>query len=122
MINVSLFSAYSTAYTIVLPYSASNHYPTVLVLEAHCPLGPIPFKFSTLWSNIPTVDQIVKFTWSQHIEGSSGFIWESKLKRTKCALKDWAKNYYKEPEKTKAEIKSELERVHSKIEERGLSQ
>lgn len=122
MINVSLLSAYSTAYVVVLPYSASAHYPTILVLEAHYPLGPIPSKFSSLWSSIPTADQIVKLTWSQHIEGSLRFIWESKLKRTKCTLKDWAKNYYKEPEKAKAEIKSELERVHNKIEEQGLSQ
>eukprot|EP00253_Pinus_taeda_P001896 PITA_01896 len=56
MINISLLSAYSTAYTTVLPYSTSDHYPTILVLEAHCPLGPISFKFSSLWSSIPTAN------------------------------------------------------------------
>eukprot|EP00253_Pinus_taeda_P013871 PITA_13871 len=99
LVNVSLLSSYSTAYASVLPYSTFDHYPTTLVLEAHCPLGPIPFKYSPLWSSIPIIDQIVKSTWSHHIEGSPRYIWENKLKRTKNALKDWAKNYYKEPEK-----------------------
>eukprot|EP00253_Pinus_taeda_P016043 PITA_16043 len=99
LVNVSLLSPYSTAYAIVLPYLASDHYPTTLVLEAHCPLGPIPFKYSPLWSSIPIVDHIVKFTWSRRIEGSSRYIWENKLKRTKSTLKEWAKNYYKEHEK-----------------------
>ena len=37
-------------------------------------------------------------------------------------MKEWTKNYYKELEKVKTEIKSKLEKVHSMIEERGLSQ
>jgi len=122
LVNVSLLSPYSTAYAIVLPYLASDHYPTTLVLEAHCPLRPIPFKYSPLWSSIPIVDHIVKFTWSRHIEGSSGYIWENKLKRTKSTLKEWEKNYYKEHEKVKTKIKSKLENVHSMIEELGLSE
>jgi len=84
LVNVSLLSSYSNAYAAILPYSTSDHYPKTLVLEAHCPLGPIPFKYSPLRSSIPIVDQIVKFTWIQHIEGSSRYIWENKLKRTKA--------------------------------------
>ena len=67
MINVSLLSTYSTAYASVHPYLASNHYPTSLVLEAHYPLGPIPFKYSSLWSSNPMVEKIVASTWCQHI-------------------------------------------------------
>eukprot|EP00253_Pinus_taeda_P031845 PITA_31845 len=122
LVNVSLLSSYSTAYVVVLPSSLSDHYPTTLVFEAHCPLGPTPFKYSPLWSSIPIIDQIVNLTYSQHIEWSLGYIWENKLKRTKSALKEWAKNHYKELEKDKIEIKSKLEKVHSMIEERGLSQ
>lgn len=113
LVNVTLLSFYSTAYVVVLPYSASDHYSTTLVLEAHYPLGPIPFKYNPLWSNIPTIEEIVKNTWSQHIEGLLGYIWENKFKRTKYALKEWGKNYYMELEKDKTEIKNKLEKIHS---------
>eukprot|EP00253_Pinus_taeda_P032306 PITA_32306 len=121
-VNVTLLSSYSTAYVVVFSYSVSDHYPTTLVLETHCPLGPIPCKYSPLWSSFPSVEEIVKNTWSQHIKRSSGYIWENKLKMTKCALKEWEKNYYMEPEKDKTEIKNKLEKIHSITEERGLSQ
>lgn len=74
LVNVTVLSSYSTAYAVVLPYSVSDHYPTTLVLEAHCPLGPIPFKYIPLWSSIPAVEETIKNTWSQHIEGSPGYI------------------------------------------------
>lgn len=91
LVNISLLSNFSVGYANVLSTSASDHYPITLTLETHCPLGPIPFKFSPLWNQIPTAREIVKETWSQHVEGSPSFILETKLKRTKKALKDWAK-------------------------------
>lgn len=56
------------------------------------------------------------------MESSPCFIWETKLKRTKQILKDWAKDNYQEPEEIKKKVKNELEGVQSRIEEHGLSQ
>jgi len=56
------------------------------------------------------------------VEGSPGFIWETKLKRTKQVIKEWAKENYQEPEEVKKKIKSDLESVQLRIEEHGLSQ
>ena len=103
-------------------FRSSDHYPISIALEAHCPLGPLPFKYNSLWRSNPIVDQIVQTAWHQHIEGSPGFIWECKLKNTKHALKDWVKQHYKEPENVKAELKNKLKETHRKIEENGLSQ
>ena len=111
LVNISFLSSFSTAYSVILPYAASDHYPTTLTLETHSSLGPIPFKYSLLWNNLPIVDQLVNQTWRQHIEGSPRFIWESKLKRIKSASKDWARNHYKEPEKVKIEIKRDRKSV-----------
>eukprot|EP00253_Pinus_taeda_P029738 PITA_29738 len=113
---------WSNRYTNILNTSASDHYPITLTLETHYPLGPIPFKYNPLWNRIPAAREIVKETWSQHVEGSPCFIWETKLKRTKKALKDWAKESYQEPEETKKKVKNELEDVQARIEEHGLSQ
>eukprot|EP00253_Pinus_taeda_P005338 PITA_05338 len=51
MVNVTFLSSFSIAYATTLPFSTSDHYPTTLVLKAHCPLGPIPFKYA------PVVEQ-----------------------------------------------------------------
>ena len=121
LVNTSFLSEFSTAHATILPYLASDHYPISIVLEAHCPLGPLPFKYNSLWRSNPIVDQIVKTTWQHHIEGSLGLIWECKLKNTKNALKKWVKQHYKEPENVKAELKNKLKENHRKIEENGLS-
>jgi len=122
LVNISLLSTFSVGYTNILSTSASDHYPITLTLETHCPLGPIPFKYSPLWNRNPAAREIVKETWSQHVEGSPCFIWETKLKRTKKALKYWAKESYQEPEETKKKVKNELEDVQARIEEHGLTQ
>jgi len=83
-------------YASILPFSASDHYPITLTLETHCPLGPIPFKYSPVWNCIPEFKEIVQHTWNQHVEGSPGFIWETKQRRTKQAIKEWEKSSYKD--------------------------
>lgn len=58
----------------------------------------------------------------QHVEGSPGSIWESKLRNTKWAIKEWVKINYKEPERIKKEIKNTINNVQKEIEEQGLTQ
>lgn len=60
--------------------------------------------------------------WTQHVEGSLTYIWETKLKQTRQALKTWAKTNYQEPELIKKDIKKNLEEVQQNIEVVGLSQ
>eukprot|EP00253_Pinus_taeda_P027333 PITA_27333 len=122
LVSIEYLSSFTVGYAKILNTSASNHYPITLILEAHCPLGPIPFKYSPLWNWIPAVGDIVQKTWIHHVEGSPGFIWETKLKRVKQVIKEWAKENYQDPEKVKKKIKSELESVQIRIEEHGLTQ
>eukprot|EP00253_Pinus_taeda_P018483 PITA_18483 len=60
--------------------------------------------------------------WIQHVEGFPGFIWETKLRKTKQAIKEWAKTKYQEPEKVKKGIKNNMESIQREIEENDLSQ
>lgn len=87
LVNVTLFSTYSAAYASIHPFTALDHYPTSLVLETHCSLGPFPFKYSPLWNDNSTMKDSIQSSWQQHIEGSPGYIWERKIKRVKYALK-----------------------------------
>lgn len=122
LVNTSFLTTFSVGYTNILITSASDHYPISLILETHRPLRPIPFKCSPLWTQISTVRAIVEAVWRQHVEGSPSFIWETKIKNVKRALKDWARDSYQEPEETKKKVKKDLEDVQTKIEEHGLSQ
>eukprot|EP00253_Pinus_taeda_P031705 PITA_31705 len=65
---------------------------------------------------------VVWQAWTQHVEGSPTFIWETKVKRTRQALKNWAKTKFQEPELSKKRIKKDLEELQKKIEAVGLSQ
>ena len=56
------------------------------------------------------------------MEASPSFIWETKLWKTKQAIKEWAKTRYQEPEKVKKEIKNNLDSIQRAIEENDLSQ
>lgn len=87
LINITLLSAFSIGYANILTCSASAHFPITLTLENHRPLGPIPFSYSSLWNDIPAVVGIVYSSWIQHVEGSPSFIWETKLQKTKQAIK-----------------------------------
>lgn len=122
LINVLFLSTFFVGYANILPFSAFDHYPITLTLESHCPLGSIPFKYSSLWNCIPVVKEIVQHTWNQHVKGSPSFIWQTKQRRTKQAIKKWAKTSYKEHEKIKKEIKNNLDCIQRTIEEHGLSQ
>eukprot|EP00253_Pinus_taeda_P005587 PITA_05587 len=96
----------------------SNH----LIYETYCPLGPLPFKFSQIWSDYQTARSLIQQTWSQHVEGSPGFIWENKLKNVKKALKTWAKTQYNEPEGKKREVKAKIEEFQCAIDNQEYHQ
>eukprot|EP00253_Pinus_taeda_P009759 PITA_09759 len=109
-------------YSNILNVSAYDHYSITLTLQSHCPLGPIPFKYSSIWNRIPAAKEVVQTTWIHHVEGSPTYIWETKLKRVRQALKNWARSNYQEPELNKKKIKQDLEDVQQRIERQGLSQ
>eukprot|EP00253_Pinus_taeda_P021062 PITA_21062 len=111
LVNISFLSTFAVGYTSILRTSASDHYPVSLTMESHRPLGPIPFKFSLLWTQNSTVRVIVKIAWRQHVEGSPSYIWETKIKNVKRALKDWAKDSYQEPKETKKNVQKALKEV-----------
>lgn len=122
LISIDFLSTFSTGYSNILNVSASDHYPVTLNLQLHCPLGPIPFKYSANWNRSPAAREVVYAAWTQHVEGSPTHIWETKLKKARQYLKNWAKSNYQEPEEHKKKIKQELEEVQQRIETQGLSQ
>eukprot|EP00253_Pinus_taeda_P022073 PITA_22073 len=121
LVNISLLSTFADAHSKVLSSSVSDHFPVMLTLESNAHLGPIPFRYNPLWRNNAVVTDIIEGTWKQHIEGSPSFIWEMKIKKTRKALKDWAKISYKEPERVKKNLQQELDKIQIQIEQQGLT-
>ena len=56
-------------------------------------------------------------SWSQPVTGSPNFVWEQKLKFTKLALKEWAKQNVKAPSSDKIEALKFLEEIQLEMEE-----
>eukprot|EP00253_Pinus_taeda_P010445 PITA_10445 len=121
LINITYLSSFATGQSNILNNSASDHYPITLTLLRHCQLDPLPFKYCSLWNQIPEARNAVWQAWTQHVEGSPTFIWETKMKRTRQALKNWAKTKFQEPELRKKHIKKDLEELQQKIEAFGLT-
>ena len=72
----------------ILPKLTSDHKPILLLLEEEENLGPLPFRYSPLWTERDRFMEVVHTTSSNHITGSPSYVWEKKLKLTKLNLKN----------------------------------
>ena len=75
----------------ILPKLASDHHPISLQFEIEDELNPIPFRFCPLWIEHEGFMDTVSQAWSDFVNGSPSYVWEQKMKQTKCALKNWIK-------------------------------
>lgn len=121
LINVSLLSNFAAGHSKILSATASDHSPILLTLDPHANLGPIPFRYNPLWKDSIEAESIIAEIWKKHVEGSPNYIWETKIRNIRKALKDWAKTRYQEPEKIKGKLQQSLEEIQKKIEEQGFT-
>ena len=75
----------------IFSFGGSDDKPILLELKKDPNMVPIPFRFNPLWTAQKDFLEVVKDAWSVSISGSASFVWEEKLRRTKKALKSWAK-------------------------------
>jgi len=71
--------------------SASDHKPVLLKLDKGRNLGPLPFKYNKTWDLQDEFRTLVQNQWAKEINGSPYFVWETKLKNLRVAIKQWAK-------------------------------
>eukprot|EP00253_Pinus_taeda_P017813 PITA_17813 len=60
LINISYLSSFATGQSNILNNSTSDHYPITLTLLRQCQLGPLPFKYCSLWNRIPEARKVDK--------------------------------------------------------------
>eukprot|EP00253_Pinus_taeda_P022298 PITA_22298 len=95
--------------------SISDHKPISLELLITKDLGPIPFKFSSLWIKEKYFMEKIRKCWKKPVNGSAFFMWEEKLRRVKIMLKAWAKTL-PNPAAERKKIQREMERQHLHLE------
>ena len=76
----------------ITPFEGSDHNPITLEITIEHNLGPIPFRFSPLWTSHKYFMGLVAEIWSVLVSGSTFYVWEEKLRRLKKYLKLWAKS------------------------------
>ena len=111
--NSSFLQRDMTPSSLVLSSTTSDHKPIFLSLTLSEKLGPIPFHFNPLWLQDSKALEIIQEAWNTKILGSASYIWESKLRASHLALKNWAKISFKGPtfQKNKSKMISLLSRV-----------
>ena len=68
-----------------------DHRPINLEFKQKANLGPIPFRFSPLWTQHQDFLERACSIWTQRVTGSPFIVWEEKLRRVKRELKIWSR-------------------------------
>eukprot|EP00253_Pinus_taeda_P010215 PITA_10215 len=80
-------------------------------------LGPLPFKYNKHWDNYEEFSILVQNQWAKEILGSPHYVWETKLKHLRSAIKQWARELARSERKKRNDLLSEMERWHKEKEQ-----
>lgn len=108
---------YQTIRSRIVHGTASDHKAVVLSMDKGSNFGPLPFKYNRSWDSHEAFRTLVKEQWLTEVIGSPHFIWESKLKHLRTAIKQWARENASAEMKKKAELHLEMERWHKEKEQ-----
>eukprot|EP00253_Pinus_taeda_P011603 PITA_11603 len=109
LVQSSFLSCCLMATSKILSYYTSDHKPILLELSLDGNLGPIPFRFNSLWIHQEGFQEVAFEAWNRQVQGSPFFVWEEKLRRLKRGLKVWAKRL-KTPTTKRKEMHDSLAR------------
>jgi hypothetical protein len=107
--------------TKILPKLTSDHKPILLLFEEEEKLGPIPFRFSPLWTDREGFMDIVSKSWSIPVNGSPNYVWEQKLKATKTTLKEWIKKPPDSPTSLRKQTTNQLLDLQLDLEQKDIT-
>eukprot|EP00253_Pinus_taeda_P016021 PITA_16021 len=97
--------------SIILGY-LSDHKPVALRLDNGSYPGPIPFKYNKEWDSVEGFRDLVKEQWALDISGSPHYIWETKIKNLRNAIKQWARQNAAHQNRKKIDIQQKLDQLN----------
>eukprot|EP00253_Pinus_taeda_P017109 PITA_17109 len=117
LIHERLASNFQAIKSYTVHGSASDHKAVTLSLSKGSNLGPLPFKYNKHWDSHDDFCALVQNQWANEILGSPHYVWETKLKHLKSAIKQWARELASSERKKRADLLSEIERWHKEKEQ-----
>lgn len=108
-------------FTKILPKLTLEHKPILICLKEEEDLGPLPFRFSSLWVGREGFFETVQSAWKIDVSGSPSFVWEQKMKNAKKSLKEWIKKSMNTPTSQRKEAVLQLEEIQFELEEKDIS-
>lgn len=86
----------------------SDHKPVTLKLDKGSNFGPLPFRYNRMWEEQEDFRLMVKDQWLTEVRGSPHYVWESKIKILRSAIKQWAKSKAVAENKIKTDLQTKL--------------
>jgi len=117
LIQEGLASNFQVIKSHTIHGTASDHKAVVLSLIKGTNLGPLPFKYNKHWDSYEEFCTLVQNQWAKEILGSPHYVWETKLKHLKSAIKQWARELASSERKKRNDLLSEIERWHKEKEQ-----
>ena len=108
MVQEGIMANCSRIQSTILQGYISDHKPVAIHLVKGENMGPIPFKYNRAWDNSDEFRNLVKEKWATEITGSPHYIWETKIKILRAAIKQWARDFAAEKEKRKIDLQRKL--------------
>eukprot|EP00253_Pinus_taeda_P007045 PITA_07045 len=108
LVQERIVANFSRIQSTIIQGFISDHKPVALHLDKVENMGPLPFKYNRAWDSSEDFRNLTKDTWANDITGSPHFIWETKLKLLRIAIKQWARKYALEERKEKNELQMKI--------------
>lgn len=96
--------SFSSIKTKIIQSTTYDHKPVAINMERERNMGPLPFKYNKIWDQIEEFCSLVQFHWEMDVRGSPYFVWETKLKSLRTAIKKWAKEHAASERKKKTDL------------------
>eukprot|EP00253_Pinus_taeda_P032656 PITA_32656 len=117
LIHERLASNFQAIKSYTVHGSASDHKAVTLSLSKGSNFGPLPFKYNKHWDSYEEFCALVQNQWAKEILGSPHYVWETKLKHLKSAIKQWARELASSERKRRTDLLSEIEIWHKEKEQ-----
>eukprot|EP00253_Pinus_taeda_P036322 PITA_36322 len=117
LIQEGLASNFQVIKSHTIHGTASDHKAVVLSLNKGTNLGPLPFKYNKHWDSHEEFSTLVQNQWANEISGSPHYVWETKLRQLRSAIKQWARELARFEGKKRNELLSEIEKWHKEKEQ-----
>lgn len=121
LLQQEIVANFSLIKSKIIHITASDHKPIVLSMIKGENLGPLPFKYNKIWDQEEDFQSMVQENWAKEVWGSPHYVWETKLKNLRAAIKECVKTFTAKEKREKADLLEKMEKWNKEKEEQQPS-